>query len=63
MKESNKEINKINNLNIKINVKNEDSCPLYCLREIQKINNKEEIPGWLKERLSKRRDRFNKPGS
>ena len=52
-KESNKDIFKNNNLNIKVKVKNEDSCPLYCLQEIQKINNKVEIPGWLKERLSK----------
>jgi len=52
-KESNKDIIKNSNLNIKIKVKNEDSCPLYCLQEIQKINNKVEIPGWLKERLSK----------
>ena len=52
-KESNKDIIKNSNLNIKIKVKNEDSCPLYCLQKIQKINNKVEIPGWLKERLSK----------
>ncbi|MCH9771738.1 MAG: phenylalanine--tRNA ligase subunit beta [Betaproteobacteria bacterium] len=52
-KELNKDIFKNNNLNIKVKVKNEDSCPLYCLQEIQKINNKVEIPGWLKERLSK----------
>ena len=48
-----KEINKINNLDIKINVKNNINCPLYCLREIQKVNNKKEVPGWLKERLTR----------
>ena len=48
-----KEINKINNLDIKINVKNNIDCPLYCLREIQKVNNKKEVPGWLKERLTR----------
>ena len=53
IKNKKKEINKINNLNIKINVKDNISCPLYCLREIQKVNNKKEVPGWLKERLKR----------
>ncbi len=46
-----KEIIKINNLNVKINVKNNISCPLYSLCEIQKVDNKKEVPDWLKERL------------
>ena len=48
-----KEINEINNLNIKIKVKNNISCPLYGLRNIQKVDNKKEVPGWLKERLER----------
>ena len=48
-----KEIIEINNLDIKINVKNNISCPLYGLRKIQKVDNKKEVPGWLTERLER----------
>mgnify|MGYP001599549059 FL=1 len=53
IKNKKKEINEINTLDIKINVKNNISCPLYCLRKIQKVDNKKEVPGWLKERLER----------
>ena len=53
IKNKKKEINQINTLDIKINVKNNISCPLYCLRKIQKVDNKKEVPGWLKERLER----------
>ncbi len=53
IKNKKKEINEINNLDIKINVKNNISCPLYGLRKIQKADNKKEVPEWLKERLER----------
>ena len=53
IKNKKKEMNEINTLDIKINVKNNISCPLYCLRKIQKVDNKKEVPGWLKERLER----------
>ena len=53
IKNKKKEINEINILDIKINVKNNISCPLYGLRKIQKVDNKKEVPGWLKERLER----------
>ncbi len=46
-------INENNSLDIKINVKNEDLCPLYCLRKISGVDNKKDTPLWLRERLSK----------